>query len=248
MSLADLTAVLLVPPLNCLVAACAGAALHRRRGGRLLMAAGLTGLLLLSLPFVSGTLTALLERGLPASPDPAQPPAAIVILSGDQTEIATPDGAAWSVGRLTLERERTGAALARRTQLPVLLSGGRIRAGAPTLAALMAASLRDDFGVAPRWLEDKSIDTWQNAADTAVILRAAGISRVYLVTHAWHMRRALIAFRAAGLDAVPSPAMPDIAPRVVWRNFLPHVSAWQESYWALHEWIGCAWYGWEART
>ena len=246
MSLADLPALLLVPPLNCLIAACAGAVLHRRRGGRLLLVGGLTGLVLLSLPFVSGTLTASLEGGLPTRPDPAQPPAAIVILSGDQTEVAVPGGAAWTVGRLTLERERAGAALARRTQLPVLLSGGRIRYGAPSLAALMATSLHDDFGVDPRWLEDQSTDTWQNAADSATILRAAGISHIYLVTHAWHMRRALIAFRAAGLMAVAAPAMSDVSPRVVWRNFLPHVSAWQESYWALHEWIGCAWYGWAA--
>ena len=242
MSLADLPSLLLLPPLNCLAAACAGAVLHRRRAGRLLLGGGLGGLAVLSLPMVSGLLLVSLEGGLQQIVDPADPPQAIVILSADLAQVSVPGGDAYSVGGLTLERERAGAALARHVGLPVLVSGGRIRAGAPSLAALMAVSLHDDFGIAPQWLEARSLDTWENAARSADILRQAGIGSVYVVTHAWHMRRALMAFRAAGLHAVAAPAMPAVAPRLAWRNVLPHVSAWQESYWALHEWIGCGWY------
>ena len=242
MSLADLPSLLLVPPLNCLVAACAGAALRRRRAGRVLLTAGLAGLVLFSLPLVSGLLIISLEGDLPTQPDPADPPQAIIILSADLTPVAVPGGVAFTVGRLTLERERAGAALARRAGLPILVSGGRIRVGAPSLAALMALSLHADFGLVPEWLEDRSLDTWENAARSAVILRAAGIDSAYLVTNAWHMRRALIAFRAAGFRVVAAPAMPDVPPRLALASLLPRIAAWQESYWALHEWIGCAWY------
>ncbi len=242
MSIADLPALLLVPPLNCLVAACAGAVLHRRRAGRVLLGAGLGGLWLLSLPLVSGRLLVSLEGGLPLVADAADPPGAVVILSGDLLEVAVPGGAGYTAGRLTLERERAGAMLARRSGLPVLVSGGRIRPGAPSLAALMAVSLHDDFGIAPLWLEDSSLDTWQNAARSAALLRPAGIDSVYVVTHAWHMRRALIAFRAAGLRAVAAPTDLDVTPRLTFGNLLPRASSWQESYWALHEWLGCAWY------
>ncbi len=242
MSLADLPSLLLIPPLNCLVAACAGAVLHRRRAGRVLRAAGLAGLLLFSLPLVSGLLIVSLEGGLPIQPDPADPPQAIIILSADLTPVAVPGGVGFTVGRLTLERERAGAALARHVGLPILVSGGQVRLGAPTLAALMALSLHNDFGLAPQWLEDQSLDTWQNAARSAAILRAAGIDSAYVVTNAWHMRRALIAFRAAGFRVVAAPAMPDVPPRLALASLLPRIAAWQESYWALHEWIGCAWY------
>ena len=242
MSLADLPSLLLIPPLNCLVAACAGAALHRRRAGRVLLAGGLAGLLLFSIPLVSGLLIVSLEYGIPTQSDSTDPPQAIIILSADLTPVGVPGGVGFTVGRLTLERERAGAALARRVGLPVLVSGGRIRLGAPTLAALMALSLHVDFGLAPLWLEDQSRDTWENAARSAAILRAAGIDRAYLVTNAWHMRRALIAFRAAGFRVVAVPAMPDVPPRLALASLLPRISAWQESYWALHEWIGCAWY------
>ncbi len=242
MSLADLPSLLLVPPLNCLVAACAGAVLRRRRAGRILLAAGLGGLLLFSLPLVSGLLILSLEGGISTEPDPADPPQAIIILSADLAPVAVPGGVGFTVGRLTLERERAGAALARRVGLPILVSGGRIRSGAPSLAALMALSLHADFGLVPQWLEDRSLDTWENAARSAAILRAAGIDHAFLVTSAWHMRRALIAFRAAGLRVTPVPAMPDVPPRLALASLLPRIAAWQESYWALHEWIGCAWY------
>jgi uncharacterized SAM-binding protein YcdF (DUF218 family) len=242
MSLADLPAVFIVPPLNCLIAACAGAVWHRRRAGRVLLAGGLAGLFLLSLPLVSGTLLGALERGLPKAPGTDDPPQAIVILSGDETETEVDHRIGFIVGRLTLEREQQGVRLARRTGLPILVSGGQVRPGSPSLAELMAASLRDDFGAEPAWLEDRSQNTWQNAADSAAILRNAGISSVYVVTSAWHMRRALIAFRATGLAVTPAPTDPERPPVVTLQNLLPHVSSWQASYYAFHEWIGCAWY------
>ncbi len=65
---------------------------------------------------------------------------------------------------------------------------------------------------------------------------------VYVVTHAWHERRALMAFRAAGLRAVAAPVDPERPPPWAPRMLIPRISAWQQSYFALHEWIGCAWY------
>ncbi len=228
----------LLPPMGLLLCAVLGAILRRRA----LLAIGLAGLLLLGLPIVSTTLLALLERGLDTRVDPATPPQAIVILSGDQQRIITADGPKWHVGMLTLQREAAGAALARRTHLPVLVSGGVIRPGAPSLAAMMTASMDADFGVAVRWDEDGSGDTWENAQRSAALLRGAGISRVYLVTHAWHMRRALLAFRRAGLAAVAAPVQIDAGPEWSAGSFTPNARAWQESFWATHELVGWAWY------
>jgi uncharacterized SAM-binding protein YcdF (DUF218 family) len=242
MSLADLPTVVIVPPLNCLVAACVGAVWHRRRAGRVLLAAGLAGLVLLSLPVVSGTLLSRLEQGLPEVPPADDPPQAIVILSADETETLVDDRIGFIVGHLTLEREQAGVRLARRTGLPILVSGGQVRPGSPSLAELMASSMREDFDIDPAWLEERSQDTWQNAADSAVILRNAGITSVYVVTSVWHMRRALMAFHATGLTVTAAPTLPERPPPLTLRNLLPHVSSWQMSYYALHEWIGCAWY------
>ena len=242
MSLAGLPSLFLLPPLNCMVAACAGAVWRHRRAGRVLLVAGLAALVLLSIPLVAGSLLATLQTGLPTRPDLADPPGAVVILAGNDAEVQTADGPGYEVGWLTLERERAGARLARYTGLPILVSGGVIRPGAPTLASLMAASLHEDFALPVTWQEQHSIDTWENAADSARILRQAGIGTVYVVTHAWHMRRALMAFRAAGVHAVAAPVSPAAWPRLRWASLVPRVSAWEDSYFAAHEWVGCAWY------
>ncbi len=243
MSLSALPTLLIVPPLNLLIAACAGALLWRRRVGRWLLRAGLLGLVLLSLPYVSGNLIASLERDLPTMVDAGDPPGAIVVLSANSELVLTPQGPGVTVGRLTLERERQGASLARASGLPILVSGGQLGPGEPSIASLMAASLQVDFGIHAQWQEASSLDTWQNAAFSAGILRAADVGTVYVVTHAWHMRRALIAFRAAGLHAVAYPVWREAPPRLQWIEFLPRVAAWEQSYYAIHEWIGCAWYG-----
>jgi uncharacterized SAM-binding protein YcdF (DUF218 family) len=233
---------LLVPPMNCLLAACLGVALGPRRFGRALRILGLGGLVLFSLPAVSGSLTAILERGLNPPPPPITPPQAVIILSGDETEIRIGSATAFRPGPLTLEREQAGAALARATHLPVLVSGGRIRDFSPTLAAIMASSLDADFGIQVKWREDQSLDTWANAADSAAMLHAAGINSVYVVTHAWHMHRALVAFRRAGLQAAAAPVAVDNKPDLRPGAFVPAAHAWLESYWGMHELIGWAWY------
>jgi uncharacterized SAM-binding protein YcdF (DUF218 family) len=232
----------LIPPVNCLFVACVGVALGRRRFGRPLAIAGLAGLLLFSLPIVATSLMAILEAGLNPPPAPAAAPKAIVILSGDQTEIRVGPLNVYRVGTLTLEREQAGAVLARRTGLPLLVTGGALSTSSPPIGDLMTASMAQDFGLKVTWTERASADTWANAQDSAAILRKAGISSVYVVTHAWHMKRALLAFRRAGLTAAAAPVAVDAAPQ--WRAsaFVPLPRCWLESYWAIHELIGWAWY------
>jgi uncharacterized SAM-binding protein YcdF (DUF218 family) len=231
----------LLPPVNLLLLALAGFVLWRRgRAGRILCGVGLAGLLLLALPLTSHLLMRGLEQ-FDAPPADAPPPAAIVILGGDVSRVGDPRSAV-DVGPLSLERLRAGAALQRATGLPVLVSGGIIGRDQPPLAGLMAHSLETDFAVPVRWQENASQDTWENARDSAAILQAAGIRSVFLVTHGWHMRRSLMAFRQAGLQARPVPVRFARHRPVEPGALVPNVTAWEDSYYALHEWVGCAWY------
>jgi uncharacterized SAM-binding protein YcdF (DUF218 family) len=232
-------AVLLVPPVNLAILGLAAALL----GWRWLAAAALAALLLLALPAVSGALLAGLEHDLPAAPAGAPPPAAIIILGGDVIDLSG-DIARADVGVLTLQRLRAGAALSRATHLPVLVTGGVVNAGTPPVAELMARSLAQDFGIAARWVEPAAIDTWDNARRSAALLHADGIASAYVVTHAWHMRRALMAFAATGLTVVAAPLPADRAPGLAVGALVPRVASWLRSYFALHEWIGGVWYGW----
>lgn len=241
MSLGVLPISLIVPPLNLLPIGVGGLALalRWRSIGIRIATFAICGLFLFSLPLVGDSLLVSLEYGLPLTPAATDPPAAIVILGGDSVRVA---GGGHAVGPLTLERLRAGAELERRTGLPVLVSGGVVSKTGPALAVLMRRSLRSDFDVPVRWTEVASRDTWENAQDSAAILKANGISSIYVVTHAWHMRRALLAFAPLHLHVTAAPVRLDSMPEGDFDDFVPRVSAWRDSFFALHEWIGCIYY------
>ena len=209
------------------------------RRGRVIAAVLLVPLIILSLPIVAGSLISLLDVPTVTLPPDGPAPGAIVILSADVDRAAPPAPA--DIGPLTLDRERAGAILAKRTGLPVLVTGGLVTVP-PPVGQMMRASMEADFGIKVRWTEDASATTWENARFSVPMLNEAGITRIYLVTHAWHMRRALLAFQRAGMDAVPVPVRWDPPPRWVIAEFLPRTNAWSASYFALHEWIGLLWY------
>jgi uncharacterized SAM-binding protein YcdF (DUF218 family) len=242
-SLKSLLIVLLLPPVNLVFVILAGLAMLRRfpRLARCLIGAAALLLLVLAMPAVADTLRCALEQNLPATPPADKPPGAIVILGAEIRRTAGPPQGE-TVGPLTLERLRAGAALWRKTRLPVLVSGGLIPHQPLSIAEQMRQSLTEDFQVPVRWTENSSADTWQNARDSAAILRAAGIGSIYLVTHAWHERRALMAFAATGIAVTVAPTPLDPWPELTPFAFVPQVSSWQVSFYALHEWLGCVWY------
>jgi len=226
---------LLLPPISLLLLALVGLLIERRRRvlGRCLAFVGVVGTLLLATPVVCGTLLLSLERDLPTTPPQNAPPQAIVILGGDLRRMANDSGVTLYPGLLSLERLRDGARLYRQTHLPVLITGGRQRRNEPSIAEVMSDSMQHDFQAPVEWLENSSDDTWQNAQLSAAILREHGIKSIYLVTHAWHMRRALMAFSHTGLVVTAAPVPLDRIPHASAMAFVPN---------AVHEWIGCAWY------
>ncbi len=229
---------LLVPPTNLPLLAVAGLVVRRwhRRIGALLTAASCILLLVLSMPLFGGALLVALEQHLPSD---AGKPGAIVILSATIVRYGG-EAPGFGPGQLTLARERAGSALFRRVQLPILLAGGVLRAGDPPAAGVMEQSLREQFQTPVRWVEPHSRDTWEDAAYSARILRANGIDTIYLVTHAWHMRRALLAFHHFGIKVIPAPVQIDPDPGLSSFNLLPKLAGWQLAYDAAHEWIGWA--------
>jgi uncharacterized SAM-binding protein YcdF (DUF218 family) len=235
--------VLLLPPANLPLLAVAGLVVRRwyRRLGEVVTAVSCILLIVLAMPFVGSTLLVTLEQNLPSDASAGNKPGAIVILSANITRYGG-DDPGFGPGLLTLERERAGSALFRRVQLPVLVTGGVLQPGEPPIAVVMERSLRNDFQIPVRWVEVHSHDTWQNAEYSAPILRANGIGTVYLVSHAWHMKRALIAFRHFGIKCIPAPVQIDRYPDLSLPYLLPQVLGWQTTYYALHEWLGYAYY------
>jgi uncharacterized SAM-binding protein YcdF (DUF218 family) len=241
--LKNLVLLLVLPPINLVFLALAGLLMQQRwpRIGRGVALVAVLGLLLLATPLVSGVLLGPLERGLPVAPQASLPPQAIVVLGAEVMRTPSdPHGAV--AGRLSMERVLTATVLHRRTGLPVLISGGSPGGDVPPVAPLMAASIDEVLGVPARWVEARSADTWENARFSAAILREAGVTAIYVVTHPWHMPRALEAFAPTGLAVTAAPTPLQRPASLVAADFLPRTSAWQTSYFALHEWVGRVWY------
>ena len=226
---------LVLPPIGPLLLAIAGAAIigRHRRLGRTLLWSGLGLLVALSTWLVANGLLRLVDDSPPVTLDRARTAQAIVILGGGVRRNA-PEFGGETVGRLTLDRVRYGALVARATGLPVLVTGGALRS-ARTEADVMRETLERELGVPVRWTEDRSLTTHENAQFTAARLEREGVKRVVLVAHGFDMRRARAEFTAAGLEVVPAPTFVPSGERFQPGDLVPNVPALQASYYALYE-------------
>jgi uncharacterized SAM-binding protein YcdF (DUF218 family) len=226
----------LLPPFGLLlVALMALIFLGRRRSGLMVAGIAVTIALALSLPIVANRLVEPLQ-GEPISPATLNTVQAIVILGGGVHDGA-PEYGGDTVSKYSLERMRYGAKLARKTKLPILVTGGRVFGGRPE-AELMQTILETEFSLPVKWAEIHSRDTAENAAYSTALLKASGVNRIALVTHAWHMPRAIAAFKKYGLEAIPAPT--GFAPEgmSLFEKLLPSTGAFERSTNAIHEYVG----------
>lgn len=216
---------------------------RKKRFGLALATAAIGCLYLVSMPVVADLLMRSSEAMANTIPTLASntSPGAIIVLAADARRSDVP-GEPDTVGALTLQRLAEAARQQRRLGLPILVSGGAPDDHRASLAALMSETLQEDFGLAPRWREERSQNTFENASFSAAILRQAGIQAALVVAHPWDMARALWSFRAAGYPVIPTPVPEGRALSLTAAAFLPQVPALQDSYYALHELIGLAWY------
>lgn len=217
---------LLLPPVPWIVLSLLGARLllWRRGWGWLLVLTASVGLWLSACGAVGEWLQAAL-----LSPPPALAPeriaalrrdmatrgaVAVVVLGGGRESNAPEYGVA-SLSPLALERLRFGIWLGRQTTAPLMFSGGlghAALAGAGASEAEVAADIATrEFGRPLRWVESRSRDTRENGQYASAMLREHKIETVIVVTHGWHMPRALRAFREASVrvganwELVPAP-------------------------------------------
>lgn len=250
---------LLMPPMPALLLVLLGAVLLLRRRGAValtLLLLGCAGLWLSTLPVTAD----LAEQVLTPSPPPlgaadrdrlrretlarTGPKTAIVVLGSGRIEMALEYGAA-SPKPYTLERLRYALWLARQTGLPVGYSGGLAHRaqGGETEAAVAQRVATEDFRQPLAWTEDRARDTVENARFTLALLRPAGIERIVLVTHDFHMQRSLRAFeRAAAAAGTPvlllaAPVGPTPNRALTLSDWMPSASAMTRLSYVVRDWL-----------
>jgi uncharacterized SAM-binding protein YcdF (DUF218 family) len=233
--LRKLSIALVLPPTGPLLMTIAGLVLIKRapRLGRALAWTGTLLLLALSQPIVSYGLQRLVDDSPPLDFAAAKDAQAIVVLGGGVRRNALEYGGD-TLGRLTLERVRYGAYVAKRTGLPILVTGGVVLGGQPE-AVLMSRSLAEEFGVKVRWVEARSRDTHENARFSAEMLKKDAVKRVVLVAHTFDMPRASAEILSQGLEVVRAPtglSGTTIDSAIQW---VPGLGALEGSHFALYE-------------
>ena len=167
---------------------------------------------------------------------------AVVILGGGLLPEA-PEYGSSQLNDATAARLRYGAWLARQSALPMAFSGGVSWAIHSTQtvseAELAARVTQQEYGMTLRWNEAESRDTAGNARLLAPLLRHSGVQRIALVTHAWHMPRAVAAFEKTGLAVTPAPMGYALA-GPGWLAWLPSPGGLQASHLVLKEWLALA--------
>ena len=247
MILTTLIKTLILPPTLQLLMIVGGLLIWRRH--RYLAWSSITvavvSLWVLSLPVMSGWLHQHVEAGYVAeTPDVKPAGAQAIVVLGAGRHYGAGEYGGDTLSHSALWRLRYGAYLANRWDLPVVVSGGNVKPFDLIPEADMGVSfLQDEMGVKTVWPESKSRNTWENAHLTKVILDQHGVDQVILVTHAYHMRRSVYAFQRAGIDVTPMPTgqLSNVS-SAYWLYWLPSAKALQQSYLALHEFLGVLFY------
>lgn len=167
---------------------------------------------------------------------------AIVVLGGGFEPLA-PEYGAGNLAPRSMERLRYGIWLARQTGLPLGFSGGTGWAQVDVTSEAEQASriAAEQLGLQLRWTEEHSRDTRENAVYSIALLRRDGIRHVIVVTHGWHMPRALRAFRdAAGSDITVEAAPMGLGEpgETKLLQWLPGPDGYLRVHQVLREWVG----------
>jgi len=237
-------ATFLLPPLSLLLLLALGGFLFYRQHklGKPLILASFGLLWIASTPFFAEGSLHLLEAST-AALDSQHPSADAIVILGGGTYFRAPEYAGQdTTSDQTLPRLRYGAKLHREAGAPILVTGGKPLGNDLSEARQMRAALQQDFHVPVRWTEESSSNTLENARNSLQILQQAGIKKIYLVTHAWHMPRSAAAFRHAGLEVVEAPVAFTTRYQTDLLAFLPRAEALRDSKYFVHEVIGLFWY------
>ena len=240
----NLLSAFLLPPLSFMLVGVIGCVLWNRRArlARALVALSLALLWISSTPYFADGALRLLETSPPILKIQEGDAGAIIIL-GAGTYFFPPEYQSIdTVGAEALVRLRYGAKLQRDTQLPILVSGGNPLGNFISEGQQMQSVLQHEFQVPVRWVEGSSNTTFENARNSYAILHTRGIKSIYLVTHAWHMPRAMQVFQAAGFKVIPAPTAFTTRYHTDLLSFIPNADGLRRSRIFVRELIGILWY------
>jgi uncharacterized SAM-binding protein YcdF (DUF218 family) len=177
---------------------------------------------------------------------PAGTPKTTIVVLGGGRELLAPEFGVSNLTQFSMERLRYAVWLARETGLPIGFSGGMGRGAkdGPSEAEIAQRIAEREFGRRMQWIETTSRDTNESAINTLRILKELGYERIVLVTHGFHMQRAVANFERAAaragqpLTIVPAPMGMSVFTGTLETGWLPGAEGLKYTRIVLHEWLG----------
>ena len=167
----------------------------------------------------------------------------LLLGGGSMADVQMPQGWVGQVLDVPAQRILGAYVLHRRTGWPIVTSGGDGYRGDGREAVVMRDILVS-LGMTPDKiiLEDRSLNTTENAIFSAAIMKQRGLSRPVLVTSAFHMARSVEEFKQAGVVAIPYPVGYYVPRGSYWNatSWVPSASALRGTGIALKEYLGLA--------
>ena len=218
----------------------------RRRWEPAVWALGFSILLYLSAcPALATWMVSRLENQISPLDAPADADVLIVLGSGI-VQGSPEEGGAPLPSLESLKRLDAALRWQRKTGLPILVSGGVVfREESAVAEGEVMARFLIRQGVPPSQIliESKSRNTEENAIFSRDLLAKKGLHKPLVISSAWHLPRAVVCFRRAGLTMTPLPVAyrTDRPLRHSWRDFLPSAAALSDLQLALREMMGRIW-------
>lgn len=139
---------------------------------------------------------------------PVYPTGDSIIMLGGGATLDTPDfSGAGQLRSIPANRLLTAVRLQKKLGIPIIVSGGQVYEDSGK-EAVIAKRMLIDLGVPENKIlvEDKSLNTKQNARFSASILQNHELFEPILVTSAFHMKRAVLNFEQEDVHVTPYPA------------------------------------------
>lgn len=129
--------------------------------------------------------------------------------------------------------------------LPIIVSSGKgFKCQKPEATVMKRYLLQMGVSEKDIYMDEKSRNTYENAMDVKNICEKLLCKKIILITSAYHIKRAVYAFKHAGtVNLIPAPT--DYKTNRTCYNFIaymPNLEALTNTYRALHEYIGLIYY------
>lgn len=201
---------------------------------------------LLSLPAIPAVLEVWLESRYPVrqvTEADSSPDNVIIVLTAGWLRY-TRDGYEQKLGEAGWERTVAAVALRKRIGGRILFSGAPTPDGKGSAAGTMAEFAKL-LGVPADALlvEPAALNTHENLLFSKRLL-GPGVHRVWLLTSAFHLPRAVAAAQGEGMEVIPFPCDFRADEGLDWTAFLPGNAARPALERSLHELVGMAAYRW----